>query len=309
VVIALAVVGALMGAVILALIRYLFPPEPSALITLGRYDASQQDSRPDQRAPTGSGAEHGHDARAWRARLGRRLDEQLQRRGVPYTSLRQDLALTGRSYETTLTLKALAFAAGFVIAAATLIALPALTGLGLPTGTPGGVALIVGAVFFVLPDLEARSEARARRRDFRRALGAYLDLVALEMAGAAAPAEALPNAARIGSGWAMALLRDTLYRATTAGRDPWLALAELGERIAVPELRDLGALVRLVGQDGAQVRETLTARAATMRRRELAEAEGEAGERDQSMQMAQLVIGFAFIVFLGYPAIAAVMVL
>jgi tight adherence protein C len=43
-----------------------------------------------------------------------------------------------------------------------------------------------------------------------------------------------------------------------------------------------------------------------MRRRALAEAEAEAAERDQSMQVAQLLIGFGFIVFIGYPAIAAV---
>ena len=36
----------------------------------------------------------------------------------------------------------------------------------------------------------------------------------------AAPAEALPSAAQIGTGWPLALIRDTLYRATSAGRDP-----------------------------------------------------------------------------------------
>jgi tight adherence protein C len=301
-VIALAGIGALIGAVIFVLLWRMFPPAPSALITLGRFDAYQHAAR-DQAFSPNSG---GQDAQSWQSRLGRVLAEQLQRRGVTYTSLRQDLALTGRTYEMTMGRKTVAFAAGFVITALTMVGLQLSAGLSLPPGTPGLLALIIGAAFFLLPDLEARSEAAARRRDFRRALGAFLDLVALEMAGSAAPAEALPNAARVGAGWPLALLRDTLYRATTAGQDPWLALSQLGERIGVPELRDLGALVRLVGQDGAQVRETLIARAATMRRRELAEAEGEAGERDQSMQIAQLIIGFAFIVFLGYPAVAAV---
>ncbi len=44
-----------------------------------------------------------------------------------------------------------------------------------------------------------------------------------------------------------------------------------------------------------------------MRRRELADAEGKAGERDQSMRMAQILIGFGFLVFLGYPAIVNVL--
>jgi Flp pilus assembly protein TadB len=177
----------------------------------------------------------------------------------------------------------------------------------LPTGGPVVVALLAAAGFYFLPDLEARSQARRRRRDFRRALGSYLDLVALEMAGSAAPAEALPNAARVGAGWPLALLRDTLFRATRSGRDPWAALTELGERIAVPELRDLGMLVRLVAHDGARVRQTLTARAATIRRRELAEAEGSAGERDESMRIAQVLIGFGFVVFIGYPAVVNIL--
>ena len=79
-----------------------------------------------------------------------------------------------------------------------------------------------------MPDLEARSTATKRQVDFRRALGAYLDLVSLEMAGSAAPAEALPQAARVGAGWPLALIRDTLYRANRAGRDPWEALSAWG---------------------------------------------------------------------------------
>jgi tight adherence protein C len=80
----------------------------------------------------------------------------------------------------------------------------------------------------------------------------------------------------------------------------------LGIRIGVSELRDLGQLVKLVAHDGAKVRATLTARAATGRRRQLAAAQGVAGERDQSMRLAQIVLGFGFIVFLGYPAVVAI---
>src|SRR5664279_4219639 len=160
---------------------------------------------------------------------------------------------------------------------------------------------------FFLPDLEARREAASRRAEFRRALGAYLDLVALEMAGSAAPAEALPSAARV------ARYRVSLISASgqpvpiRAGRSPWTALADLGQRIGVGELRDLGQLIALVSHDGARVRSTLTARAQTMRRHELADLQGKAGKADQSMRIAQILIGLGFIVFLGYPAVVAVM--
>ena len=103
------------------------------------------------------------------------------------------------------------------------------------------------------------------------------------------------------------MIRDTLYRATRGGRDPWAALGELGRRIGVTELSDLGQLISLVAHDGARVRSTLTARAQTMRRHELANLQGQAGKADQSMQMAQVLIGLGYLLFIGYPAMVAVL--
>ena len=186
--------------------------------------------------------------------LGAWLERQLALRGVAYTSLRQDLALTGQSFPVVLSRKILTAATGFVLVAATGLTLQTLAAVAVPGAAlaVAGAATAVAASF--LPDLEARRLAAARRREFRRALAAYLDLVALEMAGSAAPTEALPNAARVGTGWPMALLRDTLWRAGLSGQDSWEALADLGRRIGVAELRDLAALIRLVGRDGARVR-------------------------------------------------------
>jgi hypothetical protein len=44
-----------------------------------------------------------------------------------------------------------------------------------------------------------------------------------------------------------------------------------------------------------------------MRSRELSELEGKAGERSQSMLVAQLLLCAAFLVFLAYPALMRVM--
>jgi Flp pilus assembly protein TadB len=299
--IAMALLGGVIGAVLFAVIRRLAPPKPRSLTELARYDQQQRSGT------TQASAASANTAAGLQERLGQLVSRQLTLRNVEYTSLRQDLALTGKTFEATMGYKVVAAVLGFLIALLGMVVLQITVGLPLPTGTPIVVAILVAVVFFFLPDIDARSAAARRRRDFRRALGSYLDLVALEMAGSAAPAEALPNAARVGTGWPLALLRDTLFRATRSGRNAWDALTELGERVGVAELRDLGTLVRLVSHDGARVRQTLTARAATMRRRELAEAEGLAGQRDQSMRLAQILIGFGFVVFIGYPAIVNVL--
>ena len=300
----MALVGAAIGGLLFALLLQLAPPRPSPLVQLGRLDAQYQ-------AAGLGGSPSLRQAQPGRAmsqtQLGRAILTELTRRGFSQLRLRQDLALTGRDLDDVMGRKVVAAVAGLLLTLLTMVGMQLTAGLTLPLGAPIAVAVVVAAGFFFLPDMEARRQAADRRRDFRRALGAYLDLVALEMAGSAAPAQALTSAARVGAGWPMALLRDTLFRATRAGTDQWAALTELGVRIGVPELRDLGTLVRLVEHDGARVRQTLSARAATMRRRELADAQGRAGERDQSMRLAQVVIGFGFVVFLGYPAMVNVM--
>jgi tight adherence protein C len=301
--IAMALVGGAMGALLFALVLRVAPPQPSPLVQLGRLDAQYQSIGP-LAGKTSETPNAGVDSQT---RLGRLIAAEFSRRGFSHTSLRQDLALTGRDLDQVMGRKVVAAVSGLLLALLALVGLQLTSGLALPTGAPIVLALVVAVGFFFLPDIEARGQAASRRRDFRRAFGAYLDLVALEMAGSAAPAQALTSAARVGAGWPMALLRDTLFRATRSGNDQWAALTLLGERIGVRELRDLGSLVRLVEHDGARVRMTLSARAATMRRRELSDAQGQAAERDQSMRLAQVVIGFGFVVFLGYPAVVNVM--
>jgi tight adherence protein C len=298
---ALVLVGAGLGGAVFLLLWRLAAPRPSALVELGRFDAHHNRLT--------SGTLNGSTSMrpGWQVRTGVRLAVALDRHGVGLTRLRQDLALTGYSVEWALGRKVLAGVAGFGLVIGTALGLQLTSGIMLPAGVPVVLALATGLGFSFLTDLEAHRQAARRRREFRRALGTYLDLVALEMAGSAAPTEALPNAARVGTGWPMALLRDALWRATLSGTDQWQALTDLGERIGVGELRDLGSLVRLVGRDGARVRTTLTARAATMRRRELAESEGLAGQKEQSMRLAQVLIGFGFITFISYPAIVAVL--
>ena len=62
------------------------------------------------------------------------------------------------------------------------------------------------------------------------------------------------------------------------------------------------AALALVADDGAKIRQSLSSRAETMRRRELAEIEGKAGAKSQSMLVAQMLLCAAFLVFLIYPA-------
>lgn len=292
--IALTVIGAVIGVLVFWLVVQARPPRPDPLVELGRFYASRS-------AGIGQPAT-GSEAPGLQSRVGRWFTAELARRGIAYTTLRQDLALSGDRVDVAMGRKVLVGVGGFLFGLM-LMTLTTLAGVSLPVGTPLAVAAGLAALFFFVPDLEARQAATRRRREFRSALGAYLDWVSLQMSGRAAAQQALPDAARIGGGWPLALIRHTVNGATRSGQDVWEALEDLGQRIGVTQLAELGALVQLVSHDGAQVRDTLSARAASLRAEELAEAQGIAGKRDQSMLLAQILLGVGFAVFLGYPAV------
>ncbi len=294
--------GALIGLGLFLLVRALFPPRPGLAARLRALDAAREgDDLP--RLPSG-----GVDDRlgALRRGLGEWLAGFCAARGWAVRSTRADLALLGRSFEGFLATKVLLALSGLLVFPVLLLWLLAM-GWGASPAVPFWAALVAAAVFFVLPDLQVRRDAAVRRRDFRHAVGAFLDLVAMNLAGGRGVPEALLAAVSVGGegdggNWAMARIREELAGARIIGITPWQALGRLGDETGVDELRDLSAALGLVADDGAKVRASLTARAATLRRRELAEVEGRAGERSQSMLVAQLLLCAGFVVFLSFPA-------
>ena len=72
---------------------------------------------------------------------------------------------------------------------------------------------------------------------------------------------------------------------------------------AIAELRELAATVSLAGDVGAKVRDSLAAKAATLRSRGLAEIEEAANAANERMSLPVVLLVVAFIVFIGYPAV------
>ena len=239
-------------------------------------------------------------------RLGSWLTNQLSRRGVTFDQVRGDLELIDRTLESHLARKAALGLFGLLLPAFLTLTL-VMIGLRPPVSFPLIVGLAMAAGFSFVPDVEVKREAAQRRHELRRALSCYLDLVSMSLAGGRGIPEALPTAARIGRGWAFELIQDTIEHARYIGITPWAAFADLGDRTRMPELQDLGGSLLLVADDGAKVRSSLTARAVSQRRRQLAEAEGASEKADQTIQMAQVVLAVGFFLFIGYPAFVAVM--
>ncbi|MER5973395.1 type II secretion system F family protein [Streptomyces sp. NPDC002055] len=291
-------IGAVFGLGVYILVRALVPTRRSSLSTLAEIDRMRARgvSHSAQNATTDSGKLGG-----LRSDVGRRVADFYLQQGWEQRSLRADLAVLDRSWESFLATKVLLAAAGLFFGPL-LFAVAWVLGVGSSPIVPVWLALLFAGIFFMLPDLEVRRDAADKRRDLRRVIGAYLDLVSMNLAGGRGLPEALMAAAEISDGWALRRVRNCLSDARITGTSQWQALGRLGEELGVEELKDLSSSLALVADDGAKVRESLASRAETMRHREMAEIEGSAGEKSQSMLVAQLLLCAGFLVFLIFPA-------
>lgn len=285
--------GALFGAGLVAAARLLRPQPEPLHVALARLD------RPTPPLPS-------RDGSLASVRLGRWAQTGLEAAGVDLGGLAPDLRITGRSSEQHLGAKALLALVGLALPPAT-AALAVLGGVRPGIGGMLILAVACGVAGFVLPDVVLRGEAAARRRDFLTALGSYLDLVVISLAGGAGVEAALRQAAHIGDGWAFTELRAALDAAGLTGTSPWDAMARLGEDLRVDALVELAATVSLAGVEGARVRDSLGAKAAALRDRQLSDAESDAQAATERMAIPTVLLLTGFMILIGYPAVDAVL--
>ncbi|GAA2031290.1 type II secretion system F family protein [Pseudokineococcus marinus] len=294
--------GAVAGVGLLLLVTVLAgPPVPSGAAALARLDADRRRAR----RTSALEAEEGRTGERLRVRrVGAVLRAALEARGVRLGRVGADLAVTGTSVETHLATSALAAVLGLVLPLV-MGAAAALTGASFGA-VPVLASLVLAVGGLVLPTVVVHGQAVEQRRAFRHVVGAFLDLVAMSLAGGRGVPEALQTASAVSDAPAMVRIRRALEDARLQGTTPWHALGRLGADVGVEELVDLGAALALVAEDGAKVKESLSARAESLRRKEIAELEGAAQERSQSMVVAQLLLAAGFLLFLLYPALARI---
>ena len=190
---------------------------------------------------------------------------------------------------------------------AVFVLLTAAAGARLPIALPAVSALVLAAVLFVVPDLDVARKAVAAREEFARATSAYLDLTALERAAGAGATQSLEQAATVGDSWVFVRLREQLVRARLSGRPPWDGLHELSTELGLPELTDLADIMRLSGEEGAAVADTLRARSRGLRAALLTKEQTRANEESERMVIPVALLGLIFLVILGAPAIVRIL--
>jgi tight adherence protein C len=293
------VCGAGVGLGLWLVVRGLFPPRPSLAQALAQL------RRLPEPAPVLTPESDGGIA----AQLGRPIASYLARAGAGWLlppGVRRDLAVLGRSPGRHLAEKVTLALVGLLFVPVIAVLL-ALGGAHLPWVVPLWASLIFMVAGFFLPDLGVHADANRRRRDFRHALSSFLDLVVVALAGGGGVETALADAASVGSGWAFAGLRRALDQARLARQTPWAALGRLGQELGVDELSELAASVALAGTEGAKVRASLAAKAASLRTHQLAEAETADQAATERMSLPVVLLFAGFLLFLGFPAVQKVL--
>jgi len=301
------VTGAGVGLGLIALARGLAPPRAPLAAALARLEVDAARSSTTRRSSPAPGVSGSAEGGSWGLTLaGRPLARLAARLGIQPRWLRRDLAVMGRPLERHLADKAVLALFGLLLVPVTAAGL-ALVGISLPLPLPLGAALLLAVGGFVLPDAGLRADAAARRRDLRHALGSFLDLTVIALAGGAGVEGALVDAAGIGRGFAATQLRRALQTARLRREPPWAALGRLGDDLGIDELVELAASASLAGTEGAKVRASLAAKAMSLRAHQLAEAETQAQSATERMSLPVVLLFAGFLVFIGYPAIARVL--
>ena len=296
--------GMLSGAGVLLLGLLLAPPATQPAAALAELDTRRNEGRmrEDVRRLNPSEA----TMPPWVDLFSLRVTSLARRTGADLTFLTTDLSVVGRSLERHLAISLFAGLGAFMVP---IIVVGLMQVMGAPLGwsVPLLLSLALGMAGLLVPTARLRRQAQDARRDFRHVVGSYLDLVAMSLSAGRGVPEALDAASSLSDDPAMVRIRNALDVARLRGDTPWEALGRLGTQLRIDELRDLSAALALVAEDGAKIRESLGARASSMRRRDLSDAEGKAGENSESMLVAQLVVAMGFIVFLVYPALTGIM--
>lgn len=297
---AMVLLGMLLAAGVLLLVRALRPSQPSLGEQLARLGAqTSYDER--YRAAASTARSHTSKAHRW---LARRLAGTPVMNSTIDDKLSRDLSLLNIDAAAFTATRVAVVAAGFLLAPVLCFIALAVTGGSTPAVVVLTVTLLVTLVAYVVPARRVHSTAESRRADFRAAITSYMDLVAMRAASGAGASEALADAARIGRGWPFARVRLALADARISGYTPARALGRLGEEIGMHELQDLSAQLLLADATGAQAEVTLRERARSLRDAQLAVAQGKAGERSQTMVIAQLLLALGFMLFVLYPPVS-----
>jgi len=111
----------------------------------------------------------------------------------------------------------------------------------------------------------------------------------------------MERATEVGDCWLFTRIEQTLARTGWSGEAPWTALRGLAEELGLPALHDVADIMRLSGEEGAQVAAHLSSRAKELRDAALAQEITEANQVSERMTVPMTLLVFVFTALLVTP--------
>ncbi len=278
-------VGAMGGVGLAIVVAELLPRPPRLSAALERLGTTQTETADDD------------------ADLRTRLGLWAQKNLPPLPGMQipaRDLAVIGRTQVEHMSNRVILCGLGLILP--TLVSVVTwLMGSPPPVLVPAIAGPALGLLLYWIADVQVRAQAKEAREEFSRAVAAYLELVAAERKRGAPTSQALEEAARIGQSWVFVRIRQELTRARYAGISPWTGLKSLAEELGVIELGEVADIMRLSGEQGASVYESLRARGRSMRTQLLNEEHTQANKVSEQMTIPMTCLGLILAAILLTP--------
>lgn len=93
-----------------------------------------------------------------------------------------------------------------------------------------------------------------------------------------------------------------------SGQTPWDGLADLAERIAVPQLGELASIMRLAGEQTTTIADTLRARSAALRNAIAENEHSEANAAGERMWISASLLAVVYLLMLAAPGVLRLIV-
>ena len=166
-----------------------------------------------------------------------------------------------------------------------------------------GLIMSTSSVSALVCVFSLRRRAASKRTEAELAVSAFLDLVTILLAGGAGLETALAGAASCGDGWTFDQIRGRLASAQSARRNHWDELRRWGRECGIESVVEVANSVQIAGEHGARIRTSLVAKSRSLRARDIARIEHEAGRRTEQMGLPIVAMFMGFVVFVSYPAL------
>jgi tight adherence protein C len=213
------------------------------------------------------------------------------------------LRLVGRSPEQHVTYLFAAWSIGLALPAAVVGGLQVGQVVGLGWYVPLGVGVVASVMTPAVVHTTTVEAARRCRVDMRHQLSAYLDVVAMLLAGNSGYEGALEHGATAGDGRLFLELRRAMRDASARGLSLTEALRRTGSELGIEELEHVAATASLSAAEGAPVAKTLAAKCTTLRGALATEQETEARLRTSRLTTPVVGMALIFMALVMYPAL------